>query len=59
MKIKVTSCPNDLLWYDKYIGQVFEVLREEPTAFWTLEPNEKYRLLNWINKTDCEVINQD
>ena len=58
MKIQVVSCNNSLLWYARYIGQTFEVLREEETAYWCREPNSEVNLINWIYKKDVKVVNE-
>lgn len=52
------SCNNSLLWYARYIGQTFEVLREEETAYWCREPNSEFNLINWIYKKDVKVVNE-
>ena len=45
-KIKITQCSNGILWYSKYVGQVFEVVRRESNAVWVKEPDDNYHLIN-------------
>lgn len=47
-----------MLWYNKHIGETFEVLREEESVYWTRERNS-WNCLNWIRKLDCEVVDDD
>lgn len=54
-KIKVLKCSNFMLWYRKYIGEEFEVVREEKSAWWVREKDHP-NPINWIYKTDSEVI---
>jgi hypothetical protein len=57
MKIKVISCSNKILWYSSRIGEVFEVCKEEEKAYWCREGGQ-FNCLNWIQKTDAEVIKE-
>jgi len=57
MKVKVTKCYDSMLWYNKRIGEVFEIYREEEAVYWTREGGA-WNCLNWIRKLDCEVINE-
>jgi len=45
MKIKITGSSSDSYWYANKIGEVFEVLKEEESAY-----KVGYR---WVQKTDC------
>lgn len=58
MKIKVLKCYDSMLWYNKHVGETFEVLREEESVYWTRERNS-WNCLNWIRKLDCEVVDGD
>ncbi len=58
MKIKVISCSNKILWYNSHIGKEFEVQKEEPNAYWCLEPDMRFRCLNWILKSDAEITQE-
>lgn len=55
LKIKVLKCSNFVLWYREYIGEEFEVSREEETAYWVRE-KEYPNLINWVYKKDVEVL---
>ncbi len=55
LKIKILKCSNFILWYRQYIGQEFEVLRDEKTAWWVREKEHPYAI-NWVYKTDAELI---
>lgn len=55
-KIKITQCSNSILWYSKYIGSVFEVVRRESNSVWVREPDCDYHLINWVYLNDCEFI---
>lgn len=55
IKIKILKCSNFILWYRQYIGEEFEVLRDEKTAWWVREKEHPYAI-NWVYKTDSEVI---
>lgn len=57
MKVKVIECHDHMLWYNKRIGEIFEVLREEEAVYWTREGGH-WNCLNWIRKLDCEVIDE-
>ena len=51
--IKITGSINPMLWYSKYIGQEFEVLRFEMSkrmglTAWVLEPHPYLRFINWL-----------
>lgn len=58
-RVKVIKSPNNLLWYSKYIGKEFDVVREEQKAVWVYEPDEFFRLINWIYKEDVEFLSND
>lgn len=59
MKIKITKCSNPILWYSKYIGQEFEVTRIEDKAYWVLEPEWKFRCINWVHSEDCTITDTE
>ena len=54
MKIKVLKCKNPILWYNKHIGEEFEVKFIEDNAYWTREGGI-YNALNWIAKEDATI----
>lgn len=56
LKVKITKCSNNILWYSRFVGQEFEVVKQEANSFWVLEPNEQFRLINWISKEDVEIV---
>ena len=53
MKIKITKCPSQLLWYNQFIGQVFKPYREYDDSYLVRCPDG---LSNIIYKTDCEIL---
>lgn len=55
MKIRVTKCSNSILWYNKHIGEEFEVSFVEEEAYWTREKDGPFYSLNWIYKQDCII----
>ena len=55
IKIKVLKCSNFMLWYKQHIGEEFEVVREEKSAWWVRE-KDRPNPINWIYKTDSEII---
>ena len=54
-KVKVLKCSNFMLWYKDHVGEEFDVVREEKTAWWVRE-KERPHPINWIYKTDSEII---
>ena len=56
LKVKIIKCSNHILWYSRFVGQEFEVVKQEANSFWVLEPNEQFRLINWIPKEDVEIV---
>lgn len=58
MKVKVVNCKDNLLWYKKHIGEIFEVVRQDSEYYWCLEKNLAWRCLNIINKADCVIIDE-
>lgn len=62
--IKITGSINPMLWYSKYIGQEFEVLRFEMSkrlglTAWVLEPHPYLRFINWVACSDYEVVGDE
>lgn len=53
MKIKITSCSDPLLWYNRKIGCVVQVHRIESDRYWTREDND-YGFLNFVLIKDCQ-----
>lgn len=58
MKIKIVNCNNPMLWYYKYKGEIFEVVRQDSEYYWCLERNLAYRCLNIIPKQDAIEVNE-
>lgn len=58
MRIKVNKCSASLsnTWYSHYVGETFDVVREESDVYWVRESDPVYRALNWILKEDVEVV---
>lgn len=57
MQIKITGVSRSALWYQKYIGEVFEVYHvDEDGVYWTREP-EGY--LNIVYSADAEIVDEE
>lgn len=59
--IKITKCSNSLLWYSKYIGAEFNVVRFEQSkqrklTAWVVEPDPVNRFINWVAEGDYEIV---
>ena len=62
--IKIIKSSNPMLWYSKYIGEEFEVLRFEMSkriglTAWVLEPHPYLRFINWVAYGDYEVVEKE
>lgn len=57
MKIKILLCSDKIFWYNKYLNEIFEVRRESSDRYWVRERGQ-YGCLNFVMKTDCEVIDE-
>lgn len=55
MKIRVIKCINPSLWYNKHIGEEFEVRFVDDKSYWTRERDGLFNALNWIYKHDATV----
>lgn len=55
MKIKILKCSNSILWYNKHIGEEFEVKFIEDEAYWTRETDGIFNALNWVYKKDATI----
>ena len=57
VKIQVKSCHNALLWYNKHVGDKFDVVFFDPdeSVFWVRERDE-FMARNWIACKDAEVL---
>lgn len=53
MKVKIKKCSDSLYWYNKHIGEEFDVHRFGERFVWVREPNE-YQCLNFIEVCDLE-----
>lgn len=56
LQVKVIQCPDSMLWYRKYIGEVFTPFREERTMWWV---RDKDGYSNFIYKTDSEILKEE
>lgn len=56
MKIKILLCSDSIFWYNKYTGEIFDIVRESSDRYWVRE-RDQYGCLNFVMKTDCEEIN--
>lgn len=59
--IKIIKCSNSLLWYSKYIGAEFKVVRFEQSkqrklTAWVVEPDPVHRFINWVAEGDYEIV---
>lgn len=57
MKVKIINCKDELLWYNKHIGETFDVVKVSSWAYWCRERNE-YKASNFIHKSDAEVVSE-
>ena len=60
-KIQIKSCHNGLLWYNKHIGEQYEVKRWETTETgkkhaWVYEIYQGHRFLNWVDSRDYVLV---
>ena len=55
-QIKIIGSCRPIYWYSSHIGEVFDIEREHDDVFWVREKG-LYRCLNFVLKSDCEVIN--
>jgi hypothetical protein len=55
MKVKVIKCSNAILWYNKHIGEEFDVEFIEDKAYWVREKDPVFNSLNWIYADDSTV----
>lgn len=56
MLIKILKCSDVSLWYNKYINEVFSVVKVDSYGYWTRERDGMYNCLNWVLQKDAEVI---
>ncbi len=56
MKVRVVSCKNPILWYNKHMGEEFIVHFIEDQAYWTRERDGVFNCLNWIHRDDCTIV---
>jgi hypothetical protein len=52
-KIQITSCYDNLLWYNNQVGKTFTSYREYDDSYLVRCPDG---LSNIIYKVDCEII---
>lgn len=52
-KVQIKSCNDSMLWYNIFIGELFNVIRETSTEYWVRD-NNGYS--NFVYKQDCEII---
>jgi hypothetical protein len=55
MKIKILKCSNAMLWYNKHVGEEFEVRFVDDKAYWTRERDGIFNALNWVYKEDATI----
>ena len=55
MKIKVLKCSNQLFWYNKHIGEVFDVVKVQDLKFWCRE-KDHWGCLNFIEDKDATIL---
>lgn len=55
MKVKVIKCSNAILWYNKHIGEEFDVEFIEDKSYWVREKDPVFNSLNWIYADDSTV----
>lgn len=58
MKVKIVKCKDSLMWYKRYIGEIFEVVRQDSEYYWCLEKNLDWKCINIIPKTDCVIVDE-
>jgi hypothetical protein len=56
MKIKIVACKDSLLWYYDHLGKEFEVVKQDKNIYWVCEPDTTFRLLNWVDKKDAQLL---
>lgn len=57
--IKITKCSDMMLWYNQHVGEVFDVSYEEDNAYWCRERDGTFNCLNWVYKSDCELVSSE
>lgn len=57
MKIQIKSCSDALFWYNKRIGEVFEVYRID-AEYW-VRTRDYYNTTNFVLFKDAEVIKEN
>lgn len=55
-QIKIIACSNSIYWYNKHIGETFDVQSENQQQYWVRE-KDAYSCLNFVLKSDSEIIN--
>lgn len=53
MRIKITKCHDDLLWYDQYVGWVFDSYRQYEDSFLVRAIDG---FSNIVYKCDAEIL---
>ncbi len=53
--IKIEDCNHPMMWYKRYIGEIFTVHKEDLDVYWIREPN-CYNALNIVFKEDASEI---
>ena len=57
MKIKITKASTNRMWYDKRVGDTFDVRRIDSDSYWVKpNPEDPYSGWNYVPFEDCEVI---
>lgn len=55
-KLQIKSCNELMLWYNLFIGETFDIIKESPTEFWVRDKNG---YSNYVLKTDCIIYKDD
>lgn len=55
VKIKISKCSSNLLWYNKHIGEEFEVKFMADNCYWAREKDGVFNCLNWIHREDATI----
>lgn len=55
--VVILKCSDSLKWYHDYIGELFDLVREDRDYYYAREPNGGY--LNVIDKDDARKVELD
>ena len=54
-QIKVLRCLDSILWYNKHVGETFEVQKESDRYYWVRE-KDSWQCLNFVLKSDAQEV---